>query len=364
MSGVESDVRDGGELVVLTRVHWSQTSEMATENMQLPRTRVRSVRPTTEDDLPIRVHHRMEHRMHCDREGLAMPSRYIGSLLVFVALPLAACSNTPSTSDSGADVATLDAATVPDAPSCSSTEPCADQAATCCNSRCTYVDKDPQNCGACGVACNANQFCNGKACFDAVVSNLCINPAAAVVLDGLSADDQAGNVLGIAMNACSPSVVVHQIVQGASSSMDSTGRPLLGPGDTYVTAGGGFGQKAIAYLSSTHAAPVYVSGDSSSISFVRSSDNGIVVQVSNAALTNHHDYFVSYTAVEPQSGTLVFTVYGFYSPGTAAGVFWFQKQVMTNLAAFSKAFYVLEWTDTDNDGLPSAPDTFTVVGSG
>ena len=300
--------------------------------------------------------------------------------LSLLALPLAVrCSNDKGNGDAGTDAtapdaqadATLDAApdapadAGPDAPSCSPQSPCADDAATCCNSTCTHLDKDPSNCGACGVACTKTQFCNGQACFDAIVANLCHNPSAAIVLDGLGPDEEAGVALGGAMDAgCTPKVVVRQILQSAPGTIDDAGRPLLGPGDTYVAAGGGFGQKAVAYVTSAKDAPVYVTSDNTSISFVRSSDNGVIVQAQNSTLTASHDYFVSYTAVEPQSGTLVFTVYGFYSPGTAAGAFWFQNQVMANVASFTKSFYVYEWTDTNTDGQPDAGDTFTLLGSG
>ncbi len=306
--------------------------------------------------------------------------RTLVAVLVF-ALPLVAlrCSNGDDKSDGGgsdggsdaisndaqgdaADASTADVG--PDAPACSAQNPCADDAATCCNAFCTHLGKDPKNCGACGVACGAKQFCNGQACFDAILGNLCRNPAAAVVLDGLPPDDEAGVALGSAMDGgCSPTVVVRQILQTAPGTIDDAGRPLLGPGDTFVAAGGGFGQKAVAYMTSTFDAPVYVTGDNTSISFMRSSDKGVIVQAQNANLTAHHDYFVAYTAVEPQSGTLVFNVYGFFVPGTAAGAFWFQNQVVANVGSFTKSYYVYEWTDTNNDSVANAGDTFTLVES-
>jgi len=302
--------------------------------------------------------------------------------VLLVALPLVVhCSNGGGGQDGGTD-ATTDATTdaqsdaqpdaadaaadvAPDAPACGPNDPCADDASTCCNSFCTNLKKDPKNCGACGTACGAQQFCNGQACFDAIVANLCHNPSAAVVLDGLPPDDEAGVAVGSAVDGgCVPTVVVRQIAQGSAGSIDDAGRPLLGPGDTYIAGGGGFGQNAVSYLSSTFEAPVYVTGTNTTISFMKSADKSLIVEAQNANLTAHHDYFVAYTAVEPVSGTLVFNVYGFYAPGTAAGAYWFQTQVAPSFGTFTKAFYVYEWTDTDNDGAPSAGDTFTLVSSG
>ncbi|HEY1958256.1 MAG TPA: hypothetical protein VGH28_21715 [Polyangiaceae bacterium] len=305
--------------------------------------------------------------------------RVLVAVLIFALPVVIRCGNGGGTSDRGvdatsptdaqADVVAIDAAdagdAAPDAPACGPNNPCADDASTCCSSICTNLKKDPKNCGACGTACGAQQFCNGQACFDAIVANLCHNASAAVVLDGLPPDDDASVTIGGAIDGgCVPAVVVRQIVQGAPGSIDDAGRPLLGPGDTYVAAGGGFGQNEVAYMGSTFEAPVYVTGDANSISFNKSSDKTLIVQAQNTVLTAHHDYFVAYTAVEPVSGTLVFNVYGFYAPGTAAGAYWFRTQVAPSVGTFTKAFYVYEWTDTDSDGLPSAGDTFTLVASG
>jgi hypothetical protein len=236
---------------------------------------------------------------------------------------------------------------------------------TCCNSKyCSNLKKDPQNCGACGTACGPKQYCSGTACFDALVNNLCQNASASVVLDSITTDEEAGTTISTAMKAGCPQVTIGTIQQGAAGSMDpQSGRPLLGPGNTYVAAGGGYGQKAVAYMNGARNAPVYTIDDSQNISFVRASDNGTIVKTALSALTAHHDYFLIYAAAEPVSGTLVFAVYGLYGPGTTAGAFWFQTEISTKVSTYTKQYYVYEWTDTNNDGAPNPTDTFNLIES-
>jgi hypothetical protein len=227
---------------------------------------------------------------------------------------------------------------------------------TCCNSSyCTDTTKDPQNCGACGTACGPKQFCTSTKCSDALVNNVCDNAAGSVVLDSLAIDEDAGGVVGNAIKSACAQTNVSSIQQGATGSIDpQSGRPTLGPGNTYIAAGGGFGQKAVNYMNGARNAPVYSIDDSVNISFVRTSDNGTIVKTPLSALTAHHDYFLIYAAAEPTSGTLVFSVYGLYGPGTTAGAWYFKNQMATSLSGQSKQYYVFEWTDANNDSQPQA----------
>jgi hypothetical protein len=305
----------------------------------------------------------------------AIWTAFLGTLL------LGGCSNNPGQQDGGSGI---DAGDPPDvaphcdpaacaskncvngqcAPPCSDSSQCA-SGETCCNSAfCTNLAKDPQNCGACGTACSAKQYCSGTACYDALVNNVCQNASASIVLDSLATDESAGNAIGAAMSTVCSNVKVGTIHQGDTGSMDSeSGRPLLGPGNTYVAAGGGFGQKGVAYMNDARNAPVYTTGDQQSITFIRTADNGTIVTAPISGLTPHHDYFVIYAAMEPVSGTLVFAVYGLYAPGTTAGAFWFKTQVATNVSQYSKQYYVYEWTDTNNDSVPNAQDNFKLLES-
>jgi hypothetical protein len=247
---------------------------------------------------------------------------------------------------------------------CTSPGPCASPETCCDNTFCTDVTKDPQNCGSCGNACTASQFCSGVSCNAALVMNLCQNASGVVVMDGIAIDQAADSVVDDAITPVCPSMDLVTISQGSAGSIDpSSGRPLLGPGSTYIAAGGAFGQKAVNYMNGTHNAPVYTTDDGQSVSFLRTADNSTIVSAPTASLTAHHDYFLVYVAVEPISDTLVFAVYGLYGPGTAAGAYWFTTQAMSGLQGLAKQYYVYEWTDTNNDGVPNAADTFTLLAS-
>ncbi len=247
---------------------------------------------------------------------------------------------------------------------CKNDSDCASGETCCGGTFCSNLAKDPENCGACGTACGPKQYCSGTACFDTLVTNLCQNAAATIVLDSLTVDESAGDVIRSAIGATCQNVNINSVQQGASGSIDpQSGRPLLGPGDTYVAAGGGFGQKAIGYVESARNAPIYSTDDGQNVSFVRTSNNVTIVQVPASSLTSHHDYFAIYAATEPISGTLVFATYGLYGPGTTAGAFWFASQISTNVSQYTKQYYVYEWTDTNNDGVPNAQDGFKLLDS-
>jgi hypothetical protein len=192
----------------------------------------------------------------------------------------------------------------------------------------------------------------------ALVKNFCRNNQATVVNDALDVDDNAGAALASALTgACGNSVQVKTVSQGADGTMDSSGRPMTGPGDTFLAAGGGFGQKAIAYMNSARNAPVVTVDDEQNVSFVRTSDGSTIVKAPISTLTATHDFFLVYAAAEPVSGTLVFAGYGLYPAGTTAAAFWI-KNMSGGVDKLDKQYYVYEWTGKTST--PATTDTWTL----
>jgi hypothetical protein len=284
----------------------------------------------------------------------------------------------PDGGDSGGD----DAADAADAfdgfdgytpgPPCDASDQCGDAGEQCCFGACSNVATDPHNCGACGNTCVTNQFCTGTACVGAVFSNLCANASGTVVLDEYVADQDAGSLMGAALAAsCTPAVVVTAVSQDAGVANDPvTGRPIAGPGDTLVIAGGSYGQITMGYLDGAGLTRLNLAGDgANALAFFLRATNVAVVSAPISTLTASHDYFALELTVEPISGTLSYTGFGMYAPGTAAAAYYFSNVVMPNLAGYTNAWYVYEWTDSgDVDGgaalSPDSTDTFTLVMGG
>ncbi|HZU81612.1 MAG TPA: hypothetical protein VE987_01790 [Polyangiaceae bacterium] len=310
----------------------------------------------------------------------------VGSWAVWGLVSLAGCgggadAGAQQSPDSGGGVSspdTADAAGAGDGgdPGAASAVPCdpdagdvtqtcgADQA--CCAGWCVDLAKDARNCGACGNACGATQFCTSKACVEAQVASLCANANATAVLDPYPIDNSAGSVVGAALAAaCNPAVATSAEGQDGGGLLDpSTGRPLVGPGDTLLFGGGIFAQRALQYLDSAGLTRVYYDNDGSNAWLVDRQTGAKVVTTSMALETAHHDYFLLQITVEPMSGTLCFAAFGMQAPGTTAAAFYFQSVVAANLASYTGVWYAYEWTDADGDGAPSAGDTFTMIGQG
>jgi hypothetical protein len=285
------------------------------------------------------------------------------------------CSGTPAKATGGKENPVVDAGGL--AP-CDSTHKCSG-GLSCCAKLCTDTAHDPRNCGACGVACTASQFCTGTKCDNAIFSNLCANPKATVDLGQFPPDNAAGVALGAALaTSCSPAVSIGQASQ-MSGILGDAGQPSTGVGDTLIVGGGSFGQIAVQYLDQAGLSPIYLKTDGTTAQYVLRATGAPIfaspVMVSD--LTAHHDYFFIELAVEPQSGTLCFVGAGILAPGTAAAGYYGSAQLIPNRAADMHSWEAVEWTDAPGDGgtageggvdlgdgIPNAGDTFRVVASG
>ena len=276
------------------------------------------------------------------------------------------CSGTPAKATGGRGSPVVE----PGGSACDSTHKCSG-ALRCCASVCTDTARDPRNCGACGVACTAGQFCTGTKCDSAIFSNLCANPKATVDLGQFAPDNAAGVALGAALTtSCSPAVAVGQASQLSGILEGDAGRPNIGGGDTLVVGGGGFGQLAVQYLDSSGLSPIFLKTDGVTAQYiVRATGAPAFAAVMVSDLTAHHDYFFVELVVEPESGTLCFVGAGILAPGTAAAGYYGSTQLIPNRAADMHSWEAVEWTDapgsggTPGDGIPNAGDTFRVVAS-
>jgi hypothetical protein len=237
---------------------------------------------------------------------------------------------------------------------------------SCCGGWCTDTSHDWRNCGSCGNACASTQFCTGVACQDAVLKNICANPAATVVFDPYTDDNDAGLRMGNALaTQCVPPVTVAYVNGDAGVGQDpDSGRPSTGPGNTLVVGGGSYGQPSVGYIDDTGLSTVRLQADGTDTWFQNFKTQTTIVRAANTTLTAHHDFFLLELNVDPASGTLCFAGIGFYNLGTLAAGYFFQNKVMPSLSTFTAAWYVYEWTDTDGDSAPSVGDAFRRVDQG
>jgi hypothetical protein len=110
--------------------------------------------------------------------------------------------------------------------------------------------------------------------------------------------------------------------------------------------------------------PLAVGASGANLLIRNTKTNKDLVSVPSTMVTAQHDYVVLEVSVEPVSGTLCFFGYGLSASGTAAAAYYYENNVVPNRAMYSAAWYLYEWTDTDNSGTASAADTFTLVASG
>src|SRR6185369_11958838 len=136
----------------------------------------------------------------------------------------------------------------------------------CCDTRCTDLMTDTQNCGACGNACKDGQFCGLTACagdakagscvqcHDATLANVCSVAKVIVILDTNKNDSDGNRVPGRAIGAtlaeqCPTTPKLTEAEQDSVAALNiTTGRPVSNSSELLVVAGGPFYQNLEGYL--------------------------------------------------------------------------------------------------------------------
>jgi hypothetical protein len=191
----------------------------------------------------------------------------------------------------------------------------------------------------------------------------CAFDALAVIQNGDLLDNGGGALMRTALiSRCLNLASTRTVSQDDPGILEpGTGRPLLGPDELALVAGGPMTQRALTYLDDRGLSPI-VRNDvgAQTYELAESATGRVVLSVPASTITRSHEYAVVMMCHEPLSGTTLFSVYGFEAMGTMAGARWFADAPIDD----SKHWYVIEWTDSDGSGQPSAGDTFTVIDSG
>lgn len=233
----------------------------------------------------------------------------------------------------------------------------------CCGDTCVDPARDVLHCGACAAPCADTQFCGRGACREVVLANVCEQPIARVMLDGVSIDDDAGLSIAQALaQGCTPMVSLRIGGQFDAGVLDlSTGEPLQ-VGELLVAGGGSFRQRAIAWLEFNALTPVREADDATTLTYSRR-DAGVILSTPLAGLSTSHDLFVVQFVRTPYGAT-VLNASGYYAAGTAAASWYVVNTLLPQRATLTVGWYLVDWVDTNANQLPDAADTWTVMASG
>jgi hypothetical protein len=238
----------------------------------------------------------------------------------------------------------------------------------CCDTRCAALERDSQNCKACGTECESKQFCGGGGCTDNTLANVCDAIRISFLLDGLEVDNAMTEALqiGFADKCPTPQSPMQSIEQTSSDALNQmTGQPVIGNGELVVVLGGPFGQHIVRYLENNKLTKSWNKFDGATAWFFgRSSDDSpdpALVTAPYSVLSEDHDFFVIETLTDPISRSRALKVYGLDSAGTRAAAWFFANRVLTSPESFSGDHYIYEWTDADDVDGASEGDTFTLV---
>jgi Cys-rich repeat protein len=240
--------------------------------------------------------------------------------------------------------------------------------AGCCAGSCKSLTSQT-NCGGCGISCSSGDFCDGVQCRTPTYPNFCLNKKVYVIYDQIALDDAAANTMASTIPAqCPPGTQITYAPQTNPTYVDqTTGEPLVGAGSTMVLAGGPFPNKPVKWLERTgQVTRLYFDNDGVNFYFKKRADGSVVSQMPGSTCSSHYDRFLLELVTDPRNGTLSLIGYGMCSGGygTAASGWFYANTLLPNRASYPKSWYVVSWTDNNNDSAPNSADTFTVLASG
>jgi hypothetical protein len=225
----------------------------------------------------------------------------------------------------------------------------------------------------CVAGCSVDNDCSmneSSQCNAPIYPNFCANTTVYVIHDGITADQNAADLMASTITAnCPSTVMVHTANQTDASLVDqTTGQPLAGAGVTYVFGGGPFANKPIKWLEQTQlATKVYFSApDGVNYDWMVRNVATPVASMPAATCSTHLDQFVTELVTDPMSGTLSLVGYGACTggQGTLAAAYFYANVILPNTAMYPDSWYVFSWSDTNNNATPDAGDTFTVQAHG
>ncbi len=259
-----------------------------------------------------------------------------------------------------------DSGEVPPQQACTEDSDCTDM--VCCgvdddNGHCADTSWNRFDCGGCGDTCAEDgEACLDGACREVVFAALCEGGEVIRVSDGLANDDQAGGTMATAVSeACGGGAA--SLNQDDPSLIDGNGNMLPGKGEILVVTGGVFVSTIALALESYGTTGVYFTGNETGGGFYDMETGATVASWDAADISSTHDFFAVQISPDPLGSRVVITAAGADQAGTKAAARWFESVVAPDLRGHSKRSYVVEWTDSDEDGTPSAGDTYDEVGS-
>jgi hypothetical protein len=233
----------------------------------------------------------------------------------------------------------------------------------CCAGACVDPAIDPLHCSSCLGACAANEFCGNGSCVAAVLANVCRQPVAHAVLDGYPADDGASTSMAQALAAtCAPAVALSSGPQELGGLLDATTGEPLRLGELLLVGGGVFGQRSVAWIQSNSVASVTVGGGLANVTFSRP-DGSLILSVPWTSLSASHDLFVVQFVRTPYGATML-SAFGYYQWGTVAAAWYVTHTLLPQRAPPLGGWYLVEWTDSDANGLPGEADVWSVRATG